>query len=140
MSLQPKPEASRETSPDKSKTLMVAAHCLADVLTQENDALKRLDFAAAVALAPAKEAALTALTKQPPIADPPPPLIALGQLLGGLAAENVVLLERAVAVQTRIVRIVARAGAPPPCAKRYGGEGRRPPSGRTGAMALSTRA
>jgi hypothetical protein len=113
---------------------------LANLLAQENDALKRLDFAAAVALAPAKEAALAELTKQPPIAAPPPPLIALGKRLGSLAAENQELLERAIAVQTSIVRIVARAGAPPPAVTRYGGQGRRPPSHRTGAMALSTRA
>ena len=114
------------------------------MLTAENDALKRLDFTAAVALVPAKEAALAAMgalaAKQPPIAAPASPLVALGQRLGGLAAENQKLLERAIAVQTSIVRIVARAGAPPPAVTRYGGQGRRPPSYRTGAMALSTRA
>jgi hypothetical protein len=131
----------RENAPDMSRDLVAAANCLADVLTQENDALKRLDFAAAVALGAAKEAALAELTKQPPIAaPPPPPLIALGKRLGSLAAENQALLERAIAVQTSIVRIVARAGAPPPAVTRYGGQGKRPPSHRTGAMALSTRA
>jgi hypothetical protein len=134
------PETIRETSPDLSRDLVTAANCLAHVLTQENDALKRLDFAAAVALAPPKEAALAELTKQKPVAVPPPPLIALGKRLGSLASENQELLERAIAVQTRIVRIVARAGAPPPAVTRYGGQGRRPPSHRTGAMALSTRA
>jgi hypothetical protein len=98
---------------------------LADVLMRENEALKRLDFAAAVALTP------KTLT---------PPLVALGRLLGSLAAENQVLLERAIEVQTRIVRIVARAGAPRPEMVRYGGHGGRAPSNRTSAMALSTRA
>ena len=42
-----------------------AAQRLADLLAQENEALKRLDFPAAVALVPAKEAALAELTKPP---------------------------------------------------------------------------
>ena len=134
------PEMIPATTPDTSRDLVAAANSLADVLTQENEALKRLDFAAAVALAPAKQAALAELTKQQPIAAPSSPLIALGKRLGDLGAENQQLLERAIAVQTSIVRIVARAGAPPPAVTRYGGQGRRPPSYRTGAMALSTRA
>jgi hypothetical protein len=120
--------------------LMETAQHLADVLTQENDALKRLDFPAAVALAPAKEAALADLTKQPGAGAPPPPLVALGRQLGRLAAENQALLERAIEVQTRIVRIVARACAPPPAPTRYGGYGGRMPSHRAAALALSTRA
>jgi hypothetical protein len=123
-----------------SKDLVEAAQRLAGLLAQENDALKRLDFLAAVALTAAKEAALADLTKQPRIPSPPPPLVALGQLLGGLAAENQMLLERAVAVQTRIVRIVARACALRPAVTRYGGHGARMPSRRTTAMALSTQA
>lgn len=114
-----------------------AVQRLADVLEQENVALKRLDFPAAVALVPAKEAALADLT------NPSAPAIqrtALAQHLAGLASENHVLLERAIAVQTRIVRIVARAATPPPAAIRYNGYGGRLPAGRTGALALSTRA
>jgi hypothetical protein len=113
---------------------------LANLLAQENDALKRLDFSAAVAVVPAKEAALVELTKQPKPSALSPPLVALGQRLGGLAAENQMLLERAIAVQTRVVRIVARASAPAPAMARYGGDGGRTPSRRTGALALSTRA
>jgi hypothetical protein len=113
---------------------------LTDVLTQENEALKRLDYAAAVALSPVKEAALASLTKQPVGQALPPSLVALGRRLGSLAAENQVLLERAIAVQTRIVRIIARAGTPPPAVARYGGYGGRAPSRRAAAMAISTRA
>jgi hypothetical protein len=123
-----------------SNGLMAAAQRLADLLTQENAALKRLDFAAAVALVPAKEAALAELTRQPAVRAPPPELAAQGRLLGGLASENQTLLERAIAVQTRVVRIVARACAPPPAMTRYGGHGGRPPLHRTAALALSTRA
>jgi hypothetical protein len=123
-----------------SKDLVEAAQHLADLLTRENDALKRLDFASAVALVPAKEAALADLTKQPKVPALPPPLIALGTLLGRLATENQTLLERAVAVQTRIVRIVARACTPPPATTRYGGRSGRTPPRQTAALALFTRA
>ena len=124
-----------------STGVLDAAQRLADLLAQENAALKRMDFPAAVALVPAKEAALAELTRQPAPLAIPPPLAALGKRLGSLASENQALLERAIAVQTRIVRIVARASAPPPAAARYGGYGgRSPPSNRSGALALSTRA
>lgn len=120
-----------------------AAQRLADVLEQENEALKRLDFAAAVALVPAKEAALTALTKSP---DGPMTQSSLGRHVGALAAENQVLLERAIAVQTRVVRIVARAYAPPPATTPYNGRGggreygARTPVAGANALAVSTRA
>jgi hypothetical protein len=123
-----------------STELVQVVQHLADLLAQENDALKRQDFSAAVALASAKEAALADLTKQPPRSPLPPPVAALGQRLGRLVAENQMLLERAIGVQTSIVRIVARACAPPPAAKQYGGHGGRKPSLRAAAMALSTRA
>jgi hypothetical protein len=122
-----------------SQTIIAAAQRLADVLARENEALKRMDFAAAVALVPAKEAALADLTTRPGDGVLAPPLAALGQQLADLAIENQTLLERAIAVQTRIVRIVARACAPPG-AIRYGGHGGRHPSSRTAAVALSTRA
>ena len=68
----------------------------------------------------------------------------LAQRLGGLAAENQVLLERAIAVQTRIVRIVARAYAPPAATTPYNGSchgyGARAPVVRANALAVSTRA
>ncbi|WP_158928184.1 hypothetical protein [Acidisphaera sp. S103] len=123
-----------------STGLLDAAQRLVDLLTQENDALKRMDFPAAVALVAAKEEALADLTKHPAMRPIPPSLATLGQRLGTLAAENQTLLERAIAVQTRIVRIVARAGAPPPAATRYGGHSNRIPSNRAAALALSTSA
>jgi hypothetical protein len=113
-----------------------AAQRLVDVLGQENEALKRLDFAAAVALVPAKEAALADLAGLPQ----PMAASALGQLLSELAAENQILLERAIAVQTRIVRIIARACAPSPAMTRYNGYGGRTRPARAAALALSTRA
>nr|WP_294514238.1 hypothetical protein [uncultured Rhodopila sp.] len=107
---------------------------LADVLARENAALKRMDFPAAVALVPAKEAALAELTRQAPPAAMRSPAI---QTLAGLAEENRVLLERAIEVQTRIVRMVARAIAP----AREGAHYKRPNEGkvsqRTIALAVS---
>jgi hypothetical protein len=110
---------------------------LTDVLTEENAALKRLDFSAAVALVGAKEAALADLTAPPAVAVS---RTTLAQRLVTLAAENQILLERAISVQTRVVRIIARAATPPPAATRYNGYGRPPNAQRAGALALSTRA
>jgi hypothetical protein len=147
-----------------------AVRRLAELLSEENDALKRLDFTAAVALVPAKEAALAELARTPLPATPgaatpraatpgeatpraaipgaaipgaailAPPLVALGRRLSGLATENQILLERAVEVQTRIVRIIAKAGALPPAVTQYGAHNPRARSHRTNALALSTRA
>jgi hypothetical protein len=61
-----------------------AANRLADVLERENAALKRMDFAGAIALVPAKEAALAALARDPP-AVRSPAVLAMAQRLVGLA-------------------------------------------------------
>ena len=118
---------------------MAAAQRLEQLLARENDALKNLDFLAAVGLLPAKEAALANLAKQSIVAPFPPALAEMGQRLGRLAAENQTLLERAIAVQTRILRIVAQAAKPPPAVTPYGAAGAIAPSRRAAAMALSTR-
>lgn len=123
-----------------SDALMRSAQNLMHVLTQENDALTRLDFKLAAALLPTKEAALADLPKHPRTSILLPPLALLGERLNALATQNQALLERAIAVQTRIVRIVARAGKPSPAATQYGGQNGRAPSHRAAAMALSTRA
>jgi hypothetical protein len=114
-----------------------AVQRLADVLTEENAALKRLDFSAAVALMGAKEAALADLTAPPAV---PVSRTMLAHRVVALAAENQILLERAITVQTRVVRIIARAATPPPATTRYNGYGRPPNPQRAGALALSTRA
>ncbi|WP_428488799.1 hypothetical protein [Rhodopila sp.] len=123
-----------------SKDLAESAQRMADLLAAENDALKRLDFAAATALVTAKEQTLADLAKHQGRSTPSPALAAIGQLVAKLAAENQLLLERSIAVQTRIVRIVARACAPPPSVARYGGHGRSTTPRATAALALSTRA
>jgi hypothetical protein len=113
-----------------------AAQRLVGLLEQENAALKRHDFPAAVALLAAKEAALADLTKPPQL---PTIRTVLTQRLDELATENQLLLERAIAVQTRIVRIVARAYAPRPALTQYNGHGGRTAPARATALALSTR-
>ena len=129
-----------------------AAQRLVDLLQKENEALKRLDFPAAVALVAAKEAALADLTKPPatpmapaplapaPLAPAPLAPAPLARRLVALAAENRSLLERAIAVQTRIVQIIARAAVPPPATMRYNGYGGRTARPRSAALAVSTRA
>ena len=119
-----------------------AANQLAGVLSRENEALQRLDYSAAVALVPAKEAVIATLGKAtahlPPMQHTPA-LAALGQRLRSLAAENQALLERAIEVQTRIVRIVARAAEPGATDGRYTVRGGRAQPKRVMALALSTR-
>jgi hypothetical protein len=107
---------------------------LADILTRENEALARVNYAAAVAIAVDKEAALADMAKGPP---PPAPRL---QHLSELAHANRELLERAIAVQTRVVRIVAQACAPPPATTPYSRHRGKPARSPTAAMALSTRA
>jgi hypothetical protein len=120
-----------------SNDAIAAAQHLEDVLTQENDALKRVDYAAVVALGPEKEAALTALAAHIVPSSFPK---ALGQRLRDLAAKNQEQLALAIAVQTRIVQIVARACAPPKAEGRYAARTGKPAPHRATAMAISTRA
>lgn len=120
-----------------------AVGTLAEVLARENEALRRLDFAAATALVPAKEAALRNVTKNPApmrAAGRDPALAALGSRVNQLVADNRKLLERAIAVQTRVVGIVARAASPSPRAAQYAASGFKSQTRRTSAVALSARA
>jgi hypothetical protein len=116
---------------------LTAVERLADVLAEENAALKRLDFSALVALVGAKETALANLTAPPAV---PGLRTKLALRLMTLAAENQILLEHAITVQIRVVWIIARAAAPAPAATRYNEYGRPTNAQRTGALALSTRA
>ncbi len=118
------------------------AAALADVLAQENEALQRMDLAAAVALLPAKEAAVGAFSAAvgPGAgAAPPAAAAALGRRLMTLVADNRVLLERAITVQTRIVGIVVKAARPAaPCS--YGAKGEQGAAPKAVALALRTSA
>jgi hypothetical protein len=109
-----------------TQDLIDAANTLADVLARENAALTRLDFLAAVALGPSKEAALLRVTEGCSAAATPdrsPAMLALGRGISTLVAENRRLLERAISIQTRIVGIIVRAAAPPSVAGQYAPSG-----------------
>lgn len=123
-----------------SSNLLDRLQRLADLLEQENKALKSLDFPAAIALAPAKEAALSNLAAPSTAGALPPSLATLQYSLNELATENQILLVRAISVQTRIVQIIARACACRPTMMRYCASGGRAPSHRAAALSLSTRA
>jgi hypothetical protein len=121
---------------------MEAANRLADVLARENAALKRMDFPAAIALVTAKEAALADLARDAasvPAGVRSPAVVALAQRLTGLAEENRTLLDRAIAVQTRIVGIIARAITPVQEGARYQHPNEPRAPHRAMAMALSQR-
>jgi hypothetical protein len=90
--------------------LTEAATRLADVLAAENTALQATDFAAAGRLLSAKQAATADLTAaQAGALYAPPGLSALALRLNELADENRRLLERAIAVQRRVIGTVVRA-------------------------------
>ncbi|HQT78522.1 MAG TPA: hypothetical protein PLD10_15820 [Rhodopila sp.] len=115
-----------------------AAEALASVLMQENDALRRLDLPAAVALVSAKQAAVNELQGAPPYTMTPR-MAALAQRLHTLAADNHGLLERAIRVQAQVIQVVASACRPPPGTLCYGRSGT-PAAAPASAVALSTRA
>jgi hypothetical protein len=116
---------------------LTAIERLADVLAEENAALKRLDFSAVVALVGAKETALAGLTAPPAVSGPH---TMIARRLMTLLAENQNMLEYAIKVQIRVVRIIARATAPAPAAVQYRGYGRPASAQRAEAFALSTQA
>jgi hypothetical protein len=122
------------------RPLIIVAQRLADVLGQENDALRAMDLRRAVTLLPEKTVAIAELTAVAGLVSGPrnPELISMAARLDGLAQENRQLLERAIGAQQRVIGIIARAAASVVVAPHYGLYGRR--SNLAGPMALSTRA
>ncbi len=115
--------------------LIAAAVRLADIIGQENQALRAMDLARAGTLLAAKQDATVCFVAAQPAATfeaDGGETRALAARLRALAAENRILLERAIAVQGRVIGIVARAGRMElaRAAPRYGAEGRlaEPPS------------
>jgi hypothetical protein len=89
---------------------------LAAVLEAENGALERLDLARAAGMLAAKQAALEA------IENAPPPEQSRLAATGELARANQCLLEHGIAIQARVLALVAEAArtamaseAPAPC-------------------------
>jgi hypothetical protein len=126
--------------------LMLAAHRLAEALGAENEALARLDLAAAAELATTKRqasdafaAAYDAASRTGTRAAGPDRARAeeIATRLRELTAENRRLLERAIELQSRVIETIAGA-AKPPGPGTYGERGR-VREGRGGAMALAAR-
>jgi hypothetical protein len=122
------------------KRLLMVAQRVADVLDQENDALRAMDLRRAVTLLPEKTVAIAALIAADgaPSEPPDPDLVSTLARLERLAEENRQLLEQAIDVQKRVIGIVARAAASVAVAPNYGMQGQR--AHLAGPMALSTRA
>jgi hypothetical protein len=95
---------------------------LADVLACENAALLRLDLPAATSLIAEKDAAIRLLSSdEAAVSMLEPPETA--QRLLALTQTNHELLKRAIAVQARVIEIVAQAYRPPDELRRYGPDG-----------------
>jgi hypothetical protein len=115
-----------------------AAELLAAVLKRENSALAALDLRGAAAMLAEKQAAAAALLEALAGGGAPPPLHA--RLLRDLAGENRRRLEHAIAVQGRIIGLIARAlRSATPSAPRYGATGAMA-VGRVAPVTLSARA
>ena len=96
------------TDPDAT----APARALAAVLARENAALAALDLPAATALLAAKQAALAAFAAAPPPGVAARALAPVLREVQALATENRALLARAIAVQSRVIALVAGAGVP----------------------------
>ena len=122
-----------------SDELTTAAELLADTLEAENAALAALDLPAAGALLEEKRRATQRLcSARPADATHRRDAEQAMQRLRHLSEQNRVLLERAIAVQGRVIEIVASAAVQACATPRYGAYG--PIAGSaTPAMALRTR-
>jgi hypothetical protein len=131
--------------------LLAAGLRLAEALRAENEALQALDLARAASLTGAKmqatdafAAAYAAATKTGARAVGPMHQTAseLAERLQSLSAENRRLLERAIAIQSRVIETIAGAALPKQAAPGYGALARRPAGPRRPptALALATRA
>ena len=126
-----------------STELIAAAGRLADMLIEENSALAALDLPRAASMLADKQRAVagllaardaqgtmtTSATMEP-----------LARRLQSLSQENRTLLERAIAVQGRVIGIVARAAAPRVAASGYSAHGTLGHNARPTAFALCARA
>jgi hypothetical protein len=127
-----------------SPALIDAAIRLADALARENEALATLDLPRAAGMLADKQRAADAFFAAqallPDGAPAEPNAVArdVAARLEALAEENHRLLERAIAVQGRVIGTLARAVRPETLG--YGAHGGRTAASRPGAIALSARA
>jgi hypothetical protein len=126
-----------------SKELIAAANLLADALADENAALTALDLPRAAAMLADKQRAVAGFlaardaqsgTEQHAMIEP---LVLRLQLL---SQENRALLERAIAVQGRVIGVIARATVPAVVSAGYSARGATGHSTRPMAFAVSARA
>jgi hypothetical protein len=104
--------------------LTQAATRLVDILQAENAELQAMDFKAAGRLLMAKQAATAELTAaQAATLHAPAGMRQLAQRLNELADENRKLLERAIAVQRRVLGTVVRAAQTAASEPQYGPAG-----------------
>jgi hypothetical protein len=125
-----------------SEDLVAVAVRLAEVLQRENAALAALDLAAAANMLAEKRIASDAFTLAQAdirMPDRQPRMIDVATRLRELAAENRRLLERAITVQSRVIKLVVRA-MPPSATPRYAASGALTQTPRPIAFALSSRA
>jgi hypothetical protein len=120
--------------------VQTAVEALSVVLAQENAALDALDLGRAGGFLAAKRAAADALAIAGELYPTARPSLTAAKRLRDLAAENRRLLERAIAVQGRVIAVVARATPRPVVMPRYGATGVLARTGRPPPMALSSRA
>ncbi len=126
-----------------SREAITAASVLADTLAAENAALAALDLPRAAAMLAGKQratAAFVAVHDAPNVAAHREAAQRLAERLRSLAAENRMLLERAITVQGRVIGVIARAAATVVPPSGYGARGRCHDVGRPAAYALSARA
>ncbi|MDR3537441.1 MAG: hypothetical protein P4L71_13170 [Acetobacteraceae bacterium] len=125
-----------------NEDLVAIAVRLADVLQRENTALAALDLARAASMVAEKRFAADAFALAQGVAgalDDQPKVVDVATRLRDLADENRLLLERAIAVQSRVIGVIARA-MPPSTTPRYAATGTLTRSARPVAFTLSARA
>jgi hypothetical protein len=129
-------------------TLILAGHRLAEALRAENEALAALDLPRAARLAGPKIAASDAFAAayaaqakhgSAPAGPVRDTAAVLAEQLAALGQENRRLLERAVALQSRVIETIAGAALPKTQVQGYAPAGRAAPA-RPPALAISARA
>ncbi len=126
-----------------SKELIAAASLLADTLAEENAALAALDLPRAAAMLADKQRAVAgflAARDAQSVAMPDAVIEPLARRLQSLSQENRTLLERAIAVQGRVIGVIARAAVPATAPSGYSAHGTAGYTARPPAFALSSRA
>lgn len=126
-----------------SQELIAAARLLGAMLAEENAALTALDLPRAGSMLPNKERAVTGFLKAcdaERTATLNATIAPLAQRLQSLSEENRALLERAIAVQGRVIGMVVRAAAPRVAPSGYSAQGTPGHHARPTAFALCARA